>query len=592
MADRRRFRAGRLLVVAVLALLLALLLELNRFFPGAWPGGGGTRGSKPEAAGVAPAPDRVVAGPSVPPPKPPPRKVAVVVAPPAGAPAVGATVRLGDAVASRAAGSDASAPLEVPAPADVDLFAVKVGDGEVWHGVPRGGADTAVRVAFPATPVGPRPPVGTGRVVRVHDDRGPVAGAQVLWVAGGRESVARTEADGTLRLPRATSPFVRVCASSNDHAEACVYAHLDAAGPVDVALVRRVPVRTRFVAAGGATLRPATLRLRPAGEPPRAVVRDEGFDALDTALPTDLVATGRLEVEVPGRPPVSVPLASLPEATVIPEGRRLTARVTGPDGTPAAGARVEARWRADAGAEPADAAQLSVAGTTDASGAVGLPVPTDREVTVVAEGAGAAPAAARVAAGGEPTEAALALAPAGRARVRVRDADGRPAASARVVAIVRVGDAPVRREARTDADGAATLEALPVGHVDVLVHAPGHAWSAADVSPPAGGEAQVEVRLARGARLHLVVEDPDGVPLAGVAVRSVERPDAAGSPPPPADPDRGAWVTDANGALVVDDLPPRALDLFLHRDGYADEAVADVAPGATVHYATLVPAAR
>jgi hypothetical protein len=51
-------------------------------------------------------------------------------------------------------------------------------------------------------------------------------------------------------------------------------------------------------------------------------------------------------------------------------------------------------------------------------------------------------------------------------------------------------------------------------------------------------------------------------------------------------------VTDANGTLVVDDLPPRALDLFLHREGSVDEAVADVTPGPTVHYATLVPAPR
>jgi hypothetical protein len=80
----------------------------------------------------------------------------------------------------------------------------------------------------------------------VRDDAGPIGGAQVMWVAGGREFVGQTDARGVLRLPRGTSPFVRICASSADHAEACAYAHLDAPGAIDVVLVRRVPVRTKF----------------------------------------------------------------------------------------------------------------------------------------------------------------------------------------------------------------------------------------------------------------------------------------------------------------------------------------------------------
>lgn len=593
MADRKRLRPGRLLVVAILALLIAFLLELNRFLPGSWPGGGGTRGSRPTAVGTTPAPDRVVAGPRVAPPTPPERRVAVVVTPPAGAPATDVAVRFGDAVASRAAGTDPSAPLEVAAAPGTDLFEVHAGATRVWHGAPASAAPGVVRVALPATAPGPRPATGAGREVAVRDDRGPVGGAQVRWVAGGREHVGQADANGRLALPRDASPLVRVCAASSDHAEGCTYAHLDAPGPIDVVLVRLVPVATRFVAPGGqAGLRPATLRLRPLGAPPRALSRDEGFDALDTSLPTDLVATGRLEIEVPGRPPLSVALAALSSATEVPAGRPLAVRVRDAQGAPVAGSRVEARWAADAAAEPADPAHLAVNGVTDADGRVVLPVPTDREVVVVAEGDGRAPATGRVARGDAAATADLALAPAGRARVVVRDADGRPAAAARVVAVVRVGDAEVRRSAATDGDGVAVLGGLPVGRVDVRAHAPGHAWSAVDVEARADAETRAEVRLARGARLHLVVEDPDGVPLAGVAVRSVERPDASGATPPPADPDRGPWVTDVNGTLVVDDLPPRTLDLFLHRDGYVDEAVADVTPGRTLLYATLVPAPR
>ncbi len=41
---RPRFRVGRIVAVFVLFLILCLLLELNRFLPGGWPGGGGDGG--------------------------------------------------------------------------------------------------------------------------------------------------------------------------------------------------------------------------------------------------------------------------------------------------------------------------------------------------------------------------------------------------------------------------------------------------------------------------------------------------------------------------------------------------------------------
>jgi len=592
-AQRRRFHAGRLLVVVVLVLLLALLLELNRFLPGAWPGGGGDRGSRPVASGTTTTPDRVVAGPRVPPPTPAASRVAVVVAPPGGGPPPdGTEIRWGAARATRIPGDAPTAPIEVPADAAADLFEVRTPEAHVLHGVPRAALGCEVRVALPATPVGPRPAAAAHRELRVHDDVGPVRGAEVHWVEGGREAVGQTDDDGRVLLPRGATPLVRVCASSPGHGEACTYANLDAPGPLELTLIRRVPVRTTFVEPGtGTLLRPLTLRLRPRGATPRTLVRDEGFDPLDTSLPTDLVATGHLEVEVPGRPPLAVPLAGLGPRTEVPEGRVMTVTVRDTNGAPIEGARVDARWDAEAVPEPADPFRLAAAATSNARGTATLRVPSDREVSVVADADGRAPAAVRVAPEASATPA-ITLAPAAGVRVRVRDADGRPAPAARVVVAIRVGDEVVRRHAVTDRDGTATMAGLPAGRLDVQAHVPGHAWSAVAVTAVASAEVDAEVRLVRGHRLHLVVEDPDGVPIAGVAVRSVERPDEAGSPPPPADPDRGAWVTDANGTLVVDDLPPRALDLFLHRDGYVDEAVADVRPGPTLLFATLVPAPR
>ena len=112
------------------------------------------------------------------------------------------------------------------------------------------------------------------------------------------------------------------------------------------------------------------------------------------------------------------------------------------------------------------------------------------------------------------------------------------------------------------------------------------AWGAASIEATTA-DTMTEIRLAKGARLHLIVEDPDGVPLAGVEVRSA--PTAKGGAPDPDDPDAPAtWRTGENGVLVVDDLPARAIDLHLHREGYADEVVADVTPGDVTWFATLV----
>src|SRR5262245_2603370 len=56
---RRRFHIRRLLALIVLVLLCLLLLDLNRFLPGSWPGGSGTTGSRPVSTGVVDDPTRV-----------------------------------------------------------------------------------------------------------------------------------------------------------------------------------------------------------------------------------------------------------------------------------------------------------------------------------------------------------------------------------------------------------------------------------------------------------------------------------------------------------------------------------------------------
>ena len=90
-----------------------------------------------------------------------------------------------------------------------------------------------------------------------------------------------------------------------------------------------------------------------------------------------------------------------------------------------------------------------------------------------------------------------------------------------------------------------------------------------------------------GHPLRLVVEDPRGVPLSGVAVRSAPQADVAGAPDP-ADPSGRPFTTDEHGVLSVPDLPDRAVDLYLSKPGYADEVVPHVVPGPTTWFATMV----
>src|SRR5262245_52959070 len=59
MPPRKRLHFKRLLALIVLVLLCLLLLELNRFLPGFWPGGGGKTGSRPVATGLKDDPSRV-----------------------------------------------------------------------------------------------------------------------------------------------------------------------------------------------------------------------------------------------------------------------------------------------------------------------------------------------------------------------------------------------------------------------------------------------------------------------------------------------------------------------------------------------------
>ena len=587
MASSRRRRPGRVLVLLALVLLVALLLSLNRFFPGAWPGGGGTSGSRSEATGVRRDPTRVVDAPSPPPPEAERRLHVVVVAPPATGD--GAVRVDGGRGAALAPVRDGEARADVEAlPTDATLE-VTAGRDRVRHVRPHDVTGT-LRVRWPShtLPARVASADATHADVRVLDDAGrPLAGVEVHATGVRGESVATTDASGRARVPAV--PFARVCAQRGDDLEACGTVSAASGEELVLSLRGRVRVATRFVDEAGRPLTARSLRLVPREGPPRVLERaDGGFDALETSLPPDLVAEGSLEVEVPGRPPARVPLAGLPPVLTVSTGRATSAVVRDGEGRPVAGAHVAATWPAGAGAEPAEGTPVATDARTDATGAATLALPPDRAVRGVVEAPGFAPAAVAWPVGdatAAPT--AVTLAPGARLVVRVGDEQGRPVERARVVVRARVGDASVHRVGWTDREGVATLADLPTGRVDVYAGAPGRVWAVADATL-AAGDHETRLVLAPGVRLRVVVSDRDGVPIAGVAVRSAPRGGGTGAAPAPTDPDAPPWTTDANGVLAVDGLPSAPLDLYLHRDGYQDEVLGDVRPGEATWFATLV----
>ena len=595
MASRRRPR--RILWILVLALLLWLLLELNRWLPGSWPGGGGDTGSRPMPAGSQPDPGKVRPDATPLAPLVPQAPVLrVVLTEPAGSAAASTTLtaRAGE----RSAGFTLTGnrvQVDGFPPELVDDLVLERDGRRLVHGpFPRGtGADLGI--AWPRTPLPASTPRAAGPApLRVVDESGaPIAKAEV-HVTGrpGEDSVTSTDADGRAQVALPARGRVRICASADGFGEACLDASTRSSEPLELRLPKMERREARFVDPDtGAPLRATAVRLRGADGVVRELPPPEGgFDRVDVTWPRTRLAGASVEVEVAGRPLVRVPLDTLSATLSVPAGRTLELTVAGPRGPASDRTPVVVRWATEHALEPSEADLVTVRTATGPDGRVSVPVPKGRATEVVVEPTDAAPVGVSVAADTSgPVTAPLAAGV--ELVIRVATADGKPVAGANVVALARAGKATVRRRALTGDDGTATLPPVSEGRLEVYAHRAGFAWAVVTVDArPGGGETRLV--LSPGHRLRLVVEDPDGLPLAGVAVRSVARADTAAGAPDPMDPDGLPWTTDADGVLRVEDLPDREVDLYLGRAGYGEEIVARVRPGATTWFATLVRAKR
>jgi hypothetical protein len=581
MAGERRSRSRRLVGLLLVALLVFLLLELNRFLPGSWPGGGGDAGMRRVDVGAKPDPARLVPSEGTPPetaPKAP--RVRIVLRDPEGRAVAGTLAPLGAAeVSVPAEGVDWSVD-----PARGPLTFAREG-ARLMHGTAPPTMPGTWVVQWQPVPSGAEAPPAAA--VRVTDEAGaPIAGAEVLVRSLAIERRGTTDAAGEARLLEGVVTY-RACASAPGFGETCTYGSTRRPGaPLRLHPVK--PYATTFVDPAGAALTAKSLRLVADDGSVRVLEKAEGgYARFDVSMPTDVAARTRLEIEVEGRPTASVPLAALQAETPLPAGKALPIVVKGADGAPRPHVRVEAKFAASAAAE-SGAPMLSVVVETDDAGKAMLPVPDDRPVDVVAAAPDAAPAGLRLSPGEAIEEKTVVLARGVAVPVVVRDPVGAPVARADVLLIARAGYAPVRRATVADDEGKATLPRVEPGRVEVLAHRAGTAW-ASTTAEVKEGMAPVELSLPAGKTLHLIVEDPDGVPVAGVSVRATPRTDVAAGVPDAADPDAKPWATNVDGLLVVPDLPDRELDLYLVKDGFADQVFRRVRPGSAVFFATLVP---
>lgn len=600
MSSRRR-SFGRILLLAILVVIALLLLELGRLLPGSWPGGGGDGGSRSFPTGSKPDPTTLV--PSTAPPPPPkrteePGTIRVVVRRADGAPVEGGSVIIGGP-----RGGQSTPLIEGEARlhnegATLDDWTVALVDGtRLAHGraPERGGGVLIVTVPGSLLSTSAQPNASTAEpTVRVTDAEGhPLAGATVTSIGRKGERQAESGPDGAAHVPGAEG-VERYCVSAAGFGEACAYARLKAGDSLVIQLSPIRERRTTFVdPATGAKLRARSLTLFGRSGVGKRLEREEGtFDRFDASMPEDVARESTLEIDVEGRPPMRVPIASMGAETAVPAGRSRAIRLLDERGEPVPGAVVTARF---AGASTAESGSIGPVETTTKTGADGqaiVSIPLDRDTDLVIDSPEFTPEGLRLPGNAlaDPTPLDVRATRGVDCVVAVRDEQGAALGEADVRVLFAAGRATARRSARTDALGEAVLHAIPSGRVEVLVHRSGFAWASATASTPTGPH-RFAIVLRPGKRMTLVVEDPSGAPVPRVTVRSVPRSTGGVDTATDAiDPDQTLpWETDANGVLISEDLPDREVDLYLSKVGFEEQVLVRVRPGPSSWFATLVP---
>ena len=438
-----------------------------------------------------------------------------------------------------------------------------------------------------------------GRVVSWSTSR-PIAGAELIFGAGGKDVSVRSGADGTFALSASASGPLRLQVVSADG----YLPFAPAWGTSPIELVSRPQVRLRDLViyltpaidyecrgedAAGKPAPGAQIRLlgTRAGEQALLPIRDLfvaddkgrfSFRAPDQAV---------LEAHMPGAPPGRARVdrkVQLTHQLVLRLGTpkqtmsgRIGGRVTDPAGKPVAQAIVAAEPLGDDVPDAWPDTRVQV--ETDADGRFALEGLSGAAYAVVVNRAGLAPAVAPRATVG--TELSLTLGGGSVLSGTVKDATGRPVPAFGVQIYRRLG--PLRLEplvgkAVADAQGAFDLAGLPAGPVHVMLVAYGYApGEGVDVVL---GEAprQVSVVLGRGGRVAGAVVGRDGKPLALARVASGVRRSESG---PSAVPEPGSTVTDGAGHFELLGVSPGRQSIVVSAFGHHSQIVSglDVAEG-------------
>lgn len=588
-AERPRVRVKRLVLFGALVLLLALLLEMNRWLPGGWPGGGGARGIRPLSVALGADPSRLEPPTEPSPDWKPEQGVRVEVVGPEGSAVDGWRVGVGARGSADGPARGGSSVLLQARELAQEGVRVSYPTGQVRHVPPEGLPLMPVwRVVLPTPRLEPLRQPGD-LVVQVLDAVsgaplseasvfGPLRPAPVLTGADGRAVLAGLSERAPLRV---THP---------GHFDALAVGHAGLSEPLRVRLSPQVALAlTLRDPTSGAEAEFTSARIQDAqgdllwqSEPPGP----RNLTSLKALLPGDRLRGARLRVEAPGRPPTDLALPTASgDASLAPLGRRLLFALRGPDGRTLPPRAATVRLGSALGSPPeGESAGLDVRVQPTRDGRLEVLVPQGGEASVVVEADGFAPAVATVSPSDSEGTREVTLSAGIRIPVQVLDVRGRPVREAQVLAVSVVGGVRVQVEALTDAQGRARVGPVPAGPAELYAKAPGKAWDGTSLTAePAMGTQ--ELRLLPGATLSLVVESPIGAPLAGVHVLIHPADDG---PPDRRPPDLAPWRTDARGVLRVDDLPLRAYRLQLALPGHVDETLFDVRPGAVIYFATLV----